>query len=67
MRDHRKLHVAGRARALVIAVYSRTAEFPVSERYGLAAQMRRAVISIASNIAEGTGREENASSCTFHM
>jgi four helix bundle protein len=56
MRDMRKLEVATRARELAIAVYKATERFPAHERYGLAAQMRRAAVSIASNIAEGTGR-----------
>ena len=56
MRDLRRLEVALRARELVIAVYEATATFPPTERYGLAAQMRRAAVSIASNIAEGAGR-----------
>jgi four helix bundle protein len=56
MRDIRKLQVAARARDLAIAVYKGTERFPAQERYGLASQMRRAAVSIASNIAEGTGR-----------
>ena len=56
MRDYRKLEVAQRARELVLSVYTVTAAFPREERYGLAAQMRRAAVSVASNIAEGTGR-----------
>jgi len=56
MRDLRKLKVAARARELVLAVYESTETFPIHERFGLAAQMRRAAVSIASNIAEGTGR-----------
>ena len=56
MRDLRKLEVAARARELVLAVYESTETFPIHERFGLAAQMRRAAVSIASNIAEGTGR-----------
>lgn len=56
MRDHRKLEVSVQARALVILVYRSTALFPAHERYGLATQMRRAAVSIASNIAEGAGR-----------
>ena len=56
MRDVRKLEVATRARELAIAVYKGTERFPAHERYGLASQMRPAGVSIASNIAEGTGR-----------
>ena len=40
-------------------VYRQTAEFPVEERYALAIQMRRAATSIASNIAEGQGRQSS--------
>ena len=56
MRDFRKLEVVAHARDLVVVVYESTARFPAQERYGLAAQMRRAAVSVASNIAEGTGR-----------
>jgi four helix bundle protein len=56
MRDLRKLEVAARARELAIAVYKGTETFPSHERFGLTAQMRRSAVSIASNVAEGTGR-----------
>jgi four helix bundle protein len=56
MRDFRKLAVGESACELAIAVYKGTERFPPYERYGLATQMRRAAVSIASNIAEGTGR-----------
>jgi four helix bundle protein len=56
MRDYHTLHVAVLARELALAVYQATAAFPSHERFGLAAQMRRAAVSVASNIAEGTGR-----------
>lgn len=46
------------ARQLVIAVYRATNGFPASERFGLASQMRRAAVSIGSNIAEGAGRHQ---------
>jgi four helix bundle protein len=45
-----------RAVALCISVYKLTAGFPTAEQFGLTSQMRRASVSIASNIAEGYGR-----------
>ena len=45
-----------RAIQLTVVVYSLTASFPVSEQFGLTNQLRRASVSVASNIAEGYGR-----------
>ncbi len=56
MRNLRKLDVSAHAQSLAVAVYAITSRFPAPERYGLAAQMRRAAVSVASNIAEGSGR-----------
>ena len=56
MQDPRKLHVYEHALRLSVAVYRLTDRFPASQRFVLAAQMQRAVISIGSNIAEGCGR-----------
>lgn len=56
MRNVRELEVAAQARSIALAVYAVTKRFPLDERYVLAAQMRRAAVSIASNIAEGAGR-----------
>ena len=53
------LKVAQRAELLAVAVYRHTSTFPSAERFGLTAQMRRAAVPIASNIAEGCGRRGN--------
>ena len=45
-----------RAIELVVEIYSSTRSFPRAEVYGLASQLRRAAVSVASNIAEGKGR-----------
>ena len=42
---------------LIVEVYRLTRHFPIDERFGLTNQLRRAVVSIASNIAEGQGRQ----------
>jgi four helix bundle protein len=55
-KPHEKLEAWKFAMQLVKAIYELTAEFPGEERYGLSQQMRRAAVSIPSNIAEGAGR-----------
>ena len=52
-----KLDVWNRSREFVKMIYLVTDGFPAGERYGLTQQMRRAVISVASNIAEGSARK----------
>lgn len=53
---HRGLKTWKDAVAFAGAVYKCTAAFPQEERYGLASQLRRASVSVASNIAEGSKR-----------
>jgi four helix bundle protein len=45
-----------KSHAVTLAVYKTTADFPRHEQYGLTAQMRRAAVSVAANIAEGFKR-----------
>jgi four helix bundle protein len=56
VRSYRDLTVWKRVRGLVKQVYEMSSRFPAEERFGLTAQVRRAAVSLASNIAEGWGR-----------
>jgi four helix bundle protein len=56
IQSYRDLRVWQTAMDLAVEVYRLTSTFPVDERYGLTAQLRRAAVSIASNIGEGHGR-----------
>lgn len=60
VRTYRDLVVWQKAYDLSLAVYRATRDFPKDEVYGLRSQMRRAAISIPSNIAEGYGRRTTA-------
>lgn len=51
-----RLNAWQKAKELAVAVYRLVNKFPQYEQYGLSSQVRRAVISVPSNIAEGTGR-----------
>ncbi|MCD6571120.1 MAG: four helix bundle protein [Deltaproteobacteria bacterium] len=60
MRDHTKLRAFELADKVAVLVYQVTARFPREELYGLTSQMRRAAVSIPSNIVEGCARDSQA-------
>ena len=57
MRDHTKLRAFVLADEVAMRTYLETRDFPKEEVYGLTAQMRRAAVSVPSNIVEGCARE----------
>jgi four helix bundle protein len=59
MEDFKDLKVWTKAHELTLTVYQRTRVFPKEEMYGLTSQLRRAVASIGTNIAEGCGRRSD--------
>jgi four helix bundle protein len=60
MKAHHRLKVWQKAIDFVTEIYKLTEEFPKEEIYGLVSQMRRAAVSIPSNIAEGAARASKA-------
>jgi four helix bundle protein len=74
--SYRDLKVWQKAMDLAVDIYAATANFPAEERFGIVQQMRRAAVSIPSNIAEGYGRRtarqrynflENSLGSTFEL
>ena len=65
MKDFRKLIVWEKAHQLTLKIYKVTEQFPREELYGLTSQIRRASVSIPTNIAEGCVRSSNADFSRF--
>jgi four helix bundle protein len=65
MRDHTKLKAFELADEIAILVYRVTAGFPKEEMYGLTSQIRRAAVSVPSNIVEGCARDSEADFLRF--
>jgi len=55
-RDHRKLRVFHDAHSLTLAIYKHTRNFPKDEWFGIRSQIRRAAVSVPSNLVEGNAR-----------
>jgi four helix bundle protein len=65
--DHKDLDVWKKSMNLVVLIYDITSKFPSDERFGLTSQMRRAAVSIPSNIAEGAARKGDKEFIQFLM
>ncbi len=66
-RHFTEMPVWQKAHQVVLLVYELTGAFPESERYALASQMRRAAVSITSNIAEAFGRQTSKDKVRFYL
>ena len=65
MGDYRKLKVWRKAHELALFTYRATERMPRTEQYGLTSQMRRAAVSVPSNIAEGASRNGDRDMARF--
>ena len=65
MRDFRQLKVWQKAHRCTLEIYRHTQSFPAEERFGLTAQLRKAAVSVPSNIAEGCGRDSERDFARF--
>lgn len=64
--DYKQLDIYREAKSLVLKVYALLKKFPKEEQYALCDQLCRAVISIPSNIAEGSGRNSQKDQTHFY-
>jgi four helix bundle protein len=60
LKNYKELKVWKKSYQLCLEIYKATTGFPQEERFGLTSQIRRAVVSVVSNIAEGYGRKTTA-------
>ena len=58
-RDFKKLEIWKDSHSFILYIYKITTSFPQTEQFGIVQQLRRAAVSISSNIAEGCGRNTN--------
>lgn len=65
MQRYRDLKVWQRSHGLVLQLYRLTGSFPGEERYGIVSQLRRAAVSVPTNIAEGSKRRTKADFAHF--
>ncbi|MDY7038988.1 MAG: four helix bundle protein [Thermodesulfobacteriota bacterium] len=65
MRDHTKLRAFELADEVALLIYRATMEFPKEGTYGLTSQMRRAAVSVPSNIVEGCARDSQTEYLRF--
>src|SRR5690349_19222011 len=65
VRNYRELRVWAKAHELTLALYAATRNMPRDELYGLTSQLRRAVVSIEANLAEGCGRRGDGDMVRF--
>ena len=65
MKDFRTLKVWEKSHQLALSIYKNTDSLPVEERFGLTSQLRRAAVSIPTNIAEGCGRGSDGDFARF--
>lgn len=65
MKDYRNIRAWQKAHQLVLAIYRISETFPPKEMYGLTSQLRRAAMSIPTNIAEGYGRSTDTEIARF--
>jgi four helix bundle protein len=65
MHNFKELKVWQKSRELVKEIYLEVSNFPSDEKFGLSSQLKRAAVSVPSNIAEGAGRNSNKDFARF--